>query len=382
MAKSFADRSSDLAFFLLRPGIELWMRAVAKRSVSTGPGVDFKRREPFVLLANHSFAMDVVHVPLPFKITPQIVASRDMFVNPFERFVLSYVARCIMAPKGGGDVRTVKELMRAVAAGYPVLLFPEGDISFFGRSGELPKAVAMLVRKLGLDVISCRVSGGYLSAPRWAKAARGKRAISLRYELAVTADEAATLSLGELHGRITSRLAHDEYASQRSLMAAHPSPRGAEGLEDALYVCPACRAIASMAASGNGLSCLSCGAKGSLDEYGFMHGWAYDNPADWDRFQKGLSAELRRAAFSSSGTLYINDYRALKQTKLGEVRAEYRDAKLVLSGALDRDFELEALSDVSLTMRSNLNFSCEGVDYLLKLDRLALAFLRACQDRY
>lgn len=382
MAKSFADRSSDLAFFLLRPAIELWMRAVAKRRVSIGPGVDFKRREPFVLLANHSFAMDVVHVPLPFRITPQIVASRDMFVNPFERFVLSYVARCIMAPKGGGDVRTVKELMRAVAAGYPVLLFPEGDISFFGRSGELPKAVAMLVRKLGLDVITCRVSGGYLSAPRWAKATRGKRAIGLRYELAITAEEAATLSLAELHERIAVRLEHDEYAAQRSLLAAHPTPRGAEGLEDALYICPACRAVASMAASGNELSCLSCGAKGSLDEYGFLRGWAYDSPADWDRFQKGLSAELRRAAFSSSGTLYTNDYRALKQTKLGAVRAEYRDAKLALSGALDRDFELEALSDVSLTMRSNLNFSCEGVDYLLKLDRLALAFLRACQDRY
>ncbi len=382
MAKSFADRSSDLAFFLLRPAIELWMRLVAKRVVYKGPGVDFARHEPFVLLANHSFAMDVVHVPLPFKITPQIVASRDMFVNPFERFVLSYVARCIMAPKGGGDVRTVKELMRAVAAGYPVLLFPEGDISFFGRSGELPKAVAMLVRKLGLDVITCRVSGGYLSAPRWAKAARGGRAIELRYELALSSAEAAALPLGEIHGRIASRLAHDEYASQRSLMARHPAKRGAEGLEDVLYVCPACSAIASMAASGNELSCLSCGAKGSLDEYGFMHGWAYDSPADWDRFQKGLSAELRRAAFSSSGTLYINDYRALKQTKLGEVRAEYRDAKLALSGALDRDFELEALSDVSLTMRSNLNFSCEGVDYILKLDRLALAFLRACQDRY
>jgi hypothetical protein len=382
MAKSFADRSSDLAFFLLRPAIELWMRVVAKRSVSVGSGVDFKRREPFVLLANHSFAMDVVHVPLPFRITPQIVASRDMFVNPLERFVLSYVARCIMAPKGGGDVRTVKELMRAVAAGYPVLLFPEGDISFFGRSGELPKAVAMLVRKLGLDVITCRVSGGYLSAPRWAKAARGGRAIELRYELALSSAEAAALSLGEIHGRIASRLAHDEYASQRSLMARHPAKRGAEGLEDVLYVCPSCRAIASMAASGNELSCLSCGAKGSLDEYGFLRGWAYDSPADWDRFQKGLSAELRRAAFSSSGALSINDYRALKQTKLGAVRVEYRDATLALSGALNREFGLSSLSDVSLTMRSNLNFSCEGVDYLLKLDRLALAFLRACQDRY
>lgn len=382
MAKSFADHSSDLAFFILRPGIELWMRVVAKRSVECGTGVDFKRRKPFVLLANHSFAMDVVHVPLPFKITPQIVASRDLFVNPFERFILSYVARCIMAPKGGGDVRTIKEILRAVDAGYPVLLFPEGDISFFGHSGELSKAVAMLVRKLSLDVITCRVSGGYLSAPRWAKSARGKRAIRLRYELALSAGQSSSLSLGEIHEAISSRLAYDEYASQRERMEAHPTSQGASGLEDILYVCPACHDIASMSSSGNELVCKACGTTGSIDEYGFLHGWAYDNPFDWDIFQKGLSSQLRGASFNSSGILYINDYNALKQTRLGEVFVEYHDGSIHFSGAMSRDFAREELHDVALTMRNNLNFSYEGIDYLLKLDRLALAFLRVCQDKY
>lgn len=382
IAKSLADRSSDVAFFILRPFIEAWMRVVAKRTVISGPGVDFKRRTPFVLLANHSFAMDVVHVPMPFRITPQIVASRDLFVNPFERFVLTYVARCIMAPKGGGDVRTVKELMRAVAAGYPVLLFPEGDISFFGRSGELPKSIAMLVRKLGLDVITCRVSGGYLSAPRWAKAPRGNRAIELRYELAVTADGAATMSLGELHEALATRLAHDEYSAQRVTMASHPSTRGAEGLEDALYACPACRGVTCIEASGNNLRCGACGATGTVDGFGFIHGFAYDNPADWDAFQRGYSAELRASSFASDGTLFINDYQGLRQTKLGSVRVAYRGGMLHVSGALEKFFAVAALSDVALTMRSNLNFSCDGVDYLLRLDRLALAFLRACQDRY
>ncbi|MBN2875471.1 MAG: hypothetical protein JXM71_10295, partial [Spirochaetales bacterium] len=304
------------------------------------------------------------------------------FVHAFERFVLTYVARCIMAPKGGGDVRTVKELMRAVATGYPVLLFPEGDIAFFGRSGELPKSTAMLVRKLGLDVITCRVSGGYLSAPRWARAARGKRAIELRYELALTAAEAAALSLGELHEALSSRLAHDEYAHQRTVMVSHPTSRGAEGLEDVLYVCPECRGVVCLEALGNELRCTSCGAHGTIDEYGFIHGFAYDNPADWDGFQRGFSAELRRSAFSSSGMLFINDYQALQQAKLGAVTVEYADAALHFSGALEKAFDVAALSDVVLTMRSDLNFSHGGVDYIVRLDRLALAFLRACQDRY
>ncbi len=381
-AKSFADHCSDLAFFILRPLIEAWMRIVAKRTVIVGPGVDFRRRTPFVLLANHSFALDVVHVPMPFRITPQIVASRDMFVHPFDRFALTYVARCIMAPKGGGDVRTVKELVRAVSAGYPVLLFPEGDVSFFGRSVDLPKSTAMLVRKLGLDVITCRVSGGYLSAPRWARAPRSRRAITLNYELAITAEEAATLSLGELHEAIGARLAHDEYAVQRVAMVGHPAPRGAEGLEDVLYVCPACRGVACMETSGNELRCGRCGTRGTVDEYGFIHGFAYDNPADWDSFQRGLSAELRRSTFASGGTLFVNDYQALSQTKIGKVSVTYRAGTLHFSGALEKDLLAEDLGDVVLTMRANLNFSCDGVDYLLKLDRLAVAFLRACQDRY
>lgn len=382
LAKSFADRSSDLAFFMLRPAIEAWMRVVAKRTVVQGPGVDFRRREPFVLLANHSFALDVVHVPMPFRITPQIVASRDMFVHPFDRFALTYVARCIMAPKGGGDVRTVKELVRAVDTGYPVLLFPEGDISFFGRSTALPKSTAMLVRKLGLDVITCRVAGGCLSSPRWAKAPRGNRAIKLSYELAVTAEQAAALSLGELHEAMAARLSHDEYAVQREAMVSHPSPRGAEGLEDALYVCPACRGIACLEASGNELRCGTCGATGTLDDYGFIHGFAYDNPADWDAFQRGFTEELRSSSFSSTGTLFINDYSALRQTRVGEVSVQHEAGTLVFAGALEQTFDVATLDDVVLTMRSSLNFSHDGVDYLLRLDRLALAFLRCCQDRY
>jgi hypothetical protein len=165
-------------------------------------------------------------------------------------------------------------------------------------------------------------------------------------------------------------------------MVSHPSPRGAEGLEDALYICPACRGIACLEASGNELRCGTCGATGTLDDYGFIHGFAYDNPADWDVFQRGLSAELRQASFASDGMLFVNDYQSLRQTKVGGVRVVYQGGTLVFSGALNKVFDVSSLSDVALTMRSNLNFSHDGVDYLLRLDRLALAFLRCCQDRY
>ena len=377
MAKLFADRSSDLALLALRPFVESWMRKVALRADRVGPGVDFNRRKPFLLLANHSFAMDVVQVPLPFKVTPHIVASRDLFVSPALRLVLSYVARCIMATKGGGDLRTVSGIRAAVAAGYPVLLFPEGDISFFGRSAPLQKSAAALARSLGLDVITCRVSGGYLSLPRWAKSPREGRRIELSYELALRGDEIGGMGLPEIHEALASRLTHDEWAYQKRAMIARPSPAPAEGLEDILYVCPACHGILTMRASGARLYCSRCGADGRLDDYGFLERWPFRTLSEWDAFQRCYDDELYAANFETGGELWIHDYAKLTRRRLGRAIVRYRAGEFDLEGEVRLVAGRGELRELALTGRSDLNFGLGGVDYFLRLDGLALPLLRA-----
>lgn len=377
MAKLFADRSSDLALRALRPFVESWMRKVALRADRVGPGVDFKRRKPFLLLANHSFAMDVVQVPLPFAITPHIVASRDLFVSPALRFVLTFVARCIMATKGGGDLRTVAGIRAAVASGYPVLLFPEGDISFFGQSAPLPKSAAALARSLGLDVITCRVAGGYLSLPRWAKSPREGRRIELGYELALRGDEIGGMGLPEIHEALASRLTHDEWAYQKRAMIARPSRAPAEGLEDILYVCPACHGLLSLRASGARLYCSRCGADGRLDDYGFLEGWPFRTLAEWDAFQRCYDDELRAASFETGGELWIHDYAKLTRRRLGRAIVRYRAGELDIEGEVRLVAGRGELRELALTGRSDLNFGLGGVDYFLRLDGLALPLLRA-----
>lgn len=377
MAKLLADRSSDLALRLIRPFVEARMRRVAARTDLLGPGVDFRRREPFLLLANHSFAMDVVQVPLPFAVTPHIVASRDLFVSPALRFVLSYVARCIMATKGGGDLRTVAGIRAAVAAGYPVLLFPEGDISFFGQSAPLPKSAAALARSLGLDVITCRVAGGYLSAPRWAKSPRAGRRIELSYELALRSDEIAGMGLPAIHEALGARLAHDEWAYQKRVMTPRPSPAPAEGLEDILYVCPSCHGMLSMRASGARLHCARCGADGRLDDYGFLDGWPFRTLAEWDAFQRCYDDELAAASFETAGELWLHDYAKLRRKRLGRAAVRYRAGELVIEGAAELVAGRGELRELALTGRSDLNFGLGGSDYFLRLDGLALPLLRA-----
>jgi 1-acyl-sn-glycerol-3-phosphate acyltransferase len=383
--KSLQDRISDALLFVLhrsRPVIEAWLRTAARWEVMRDPRVDFRRRKPYLLLANHTFELDVVHVPRPFWTTPRIVASNDLFVHRFARLVFNWIFRCIPTSKGRVDIGTVKTMIDSVHKRYPVMVFPEGDLTFFGATGKIEPGIAGLAKKMGVDVITCRVSGGHLSAPRWATGKRRNRRIELRYDLALSAAEVARYSPRQILDRIKGKLYNNDFDYQRGAMVAHPSNRAAEGLQDVLYACPECGAFHSIRASGNGLACSECGVQGSVDEYGFLRGFRFEDTVRWDRFQREMSAGLRATVFSSPGRLVIHNYRRFRERKIGEVTATYRAGRIELRGAICRGFAAEALENVFLTGRSDLNFACDGTVYVLRLERKAMAFLRACQDRY
>ena len=102
---------------------------------------------------------------MPFKRTPHIVASRDLLVGGAQRFLLTRVARCIATAKGRGDVRAIKTMMQSLKRGYPILIFPEGDISFFGHGRPIESSIPRLVKMLNVDLMTCRVTGGSPPSP-------------------------------------------------------------------------------------------------------------------------------------------------------------------------------------------------------------------------
>ena len=123
--------------FVLRPLVYLWMRKDSKRKVYKGEGVFFNRKEPFVMLANHTFMFDVIHVPLRFRTVPFIVANQTLFKKKATKFLVSQVAHVISKQKGQSDTATVRDLISAVKRRYPILIFPEGDTTFFGETGYI-----------------------------------------------------------------------------------------------------------------------------------------------------------------------------------------------------------------------------------------------------
>ncbi len=303
MRRNWKDIQQDILLNLIRPLVHIWMRIDAKRKVIRSDGVSFKRKEPYIMLANHTFMFDVVHVPLRFKIVPFIIASQTLFTKQPAKFLVTQVAHFIPKSKGRSDLKTIKSIYDAVKRGYPILIFPEGDTTFYGETGHIEESTMKLIKKLKLDVITCNVRGGYLSKPRWATGKRKRHQIELVYDLTIKKDDLQTMTVEEISGVIHKALHHNDYEYQRKNMIPHPGKNLAEGIENVIYVCPHCESINTIVSKQNKITCTACKSEGTIDKFGFIQGFKYDNLIDWNQFQRNFSDKLRKSIIETEGFL-------------------------------------------------------------------------------
>lgn len=382
MKKNRRDRQQDFWLWLLRPLVYLWMTLDAKRTVVRAPSVDFRRKEPFILLANHTCMFDFVHVPMRFRNVPFIIASQTLFAQQPAKFFVTQMAHVIPKSKGKSDSSTIMRIFEAVKKGYPILIFPEGDITFFGSTGHVEEATMKLIKKLDLDVITCNVRGGYFSKPRWATGRRRNRRLELHYDLSIPKADLPGLSLDEIAAIVQKALWHDAITYQQAHMIPHPGRRLAEGIENILYLSPDCQAVNSFKSAKNVFFCDHCHQSGYVDRYGFLHGFKYDNPRDWDHFQR-LHPDLVRAAhLETTGFLYYIHPETESHDPVGKIYLTYRNDQFTLSGAIEEIIPLAAIETPILTIRRNFSFRYDNRHFLIKLDQGGMAFLRVAQNKY
>jgi 1-acyl-sn-glycerol-3-phosphate acyltransferase len=382
MKKTWIDRQQDFLMGLLRPLVAIWMRIDAKRVVKKDSFFDFRRKEPYVMLANHTFMFDVIHVPLCLRTVPFIIASQTLFTKQPAKFFVTQVAHVIAKSKGKSDIITIKNIYTAVKKGYSILIFPEGNTTFYGDTGYIEEATMKLIKKLGIDVITCNVKGGYLSKPRWATGKRKRRQIELNYQLTIPKEQLATLSTEEVAQTIRSALYHNDYDYQRQVMIPHPGKQLAEGLEDVVYVCPHCKSINSIRTNNNQIHCIVCQKEGYVDQYGFIQGFIYDNLIEWNEFQRNYRDALRRSQLSSTGILSFMSMEDESQNIIGPIELKYQEYKLYLSGSHTEEIPINEIINVTITLRRDLGFIYQDKHYIIKLDHYSAAFLRTLQDKY
>ncbi|MDY0294939.1 MAG: 1-acyl-sn-glycerol-3-phosphate acyltransferase [Acholeplasmataceae bacterium] len=382
MKKRRIDIQQNILLTLLRPLVYIWMRFDSKRKVFLGEGVSFKRKEPYIMLANHTFMFDVIHVPLRFRKVPFIVANQTLFKKKATKFLVSQVAHVISKQKGQSDTSTVRDLISAVKRGYPILIFPEGDTTFFGETGYIEESTMKLIKKLEIDVITCNVRGGYLSKPRWATSKRKNRYAEFHYELTIPKEKVKEMSVDEINETVKKALYHNAYTFQKEHMIKHPGKHLAEGLEDLLYVCPVCKSLHSLETSHNDIICKSCQTKGYVDDYGLIQGFPYDNLLEWNQFQRQFVVELRNSSVHATAHLYFINEENLSMESIGPVQLLFKNHTFFIEGSYHQEILVKDITNPTLTMRRDFSFFYQNRNYLLKMDHYAMVFLRIAQDKY
>ncbi len=382
MKKRNKDKQQAFLISIIKPLVYIWMRLDAKRTIIKDESVNFNRKEPYIMLANHTFLFDVIHVPLRLKKVPFIVGSQTLFKKQPTKFLVTQIAHVIPKSKGASDTTTVRELIGSIRRGYPILIFPEGNATFYGETGYIEESTMKLIKKLGVDVITCNVKGGYLSKPRWATGKRKNRQISLNYQLTIPKEHIKDMSTEEINDKIIKVLYNNDYEYQRKQMIPHPGKKLAEGIENVVYVCPFCESINTIESKGNKIKCSHCHKEGFIDSYGFIHNFRYDNLIEWNQFQKQFSNKLRETNLEATGFLNYMSREDEHLEPVGRVQIEYSSYYFNFSGSLNLSIPIQEITNATITLRRDFGFVYENKHYLIKLDQSGAALLRIVQDKY
>jgi 1-acyl-sn-glycerol-3-phosphate acyltransferase len=223
---------------------------------------------PRFILCNHNtdadflFLVSVSEEPMDF-----VATEAMMRIGPLARWAAK-TFKPILHDKGSKGVSTLKSITERIRAGRSVMLFPEGNRSFDGKTGEISDAIGKIAKMTGATLVIYRLTGGYLTNPRWGKGIR-KGKMEGYIARTVTPEELKKMPASEILEIIREGLFADAYKEQERTRVRFRNPNRAQYLETLLFCCPSCKRVGAMHSLRDKLSC-SCGYELSLDEYGYL----------------------------------------------------------------------------------------------------------------
>lgn len=227
---------------------------------------NIKQKGPFLILANHSIALDPAFIGLSFNTPIYFVASDQIFNLGFVTKLLKFIFNPISKTKSLSDVGTIKKMKRIIDEGGNVCILPEGNLTYTGATAPLGPSIAKLVRFLNVPIIFYRTKGFYLSNPRWGVTRRYGKTMGGIKSILYPKDY-QTLTNDELYEVIKKEFTYNCYTEPRE---SYHGKKKAEGLERLLFICPNCHKLMTLRGEGDDIRCFSCGYQVHYNEYGYL----------------------------------------------------------------------------------------------------------------
>ena len=246
--------------------------------------------EPCLILMNHCSFTDMklaygIFYPRPLGIVTSVDAMSGILGK------LMRILGCTPTHKYVSDLTLIKDMEYMLKTNKTsVLMYPEAGYSFDGRTTTLPRKLGILMKKLGVPVVTVITQGAFHRDPLYNMLQIRDVKVSAHVKCLATAQELKELSVAELDARLDEAFSFDNFAWQRDNKISIDVPFRADGLHRILYKCPHCGAEGKMEGKGIHLTCHACGKQWEMDEFGQLRALegetAYPHIPDWYTWER------------------------------------------------------------------------------------------------
>ena len=230
--------------------------------------MDLVGDQPCLILMNHCSFTDMklafgIFYPRPLGIVTSVDAMSGILGK------LMRILGCTPTHKYVADMTLMKDLKYMLKTNKTsVLMYPEAGYSFDGRATTLPRRMGLLMKRLGVPVVTVITEGAFARDPLYNMLQIRKVKVSAHVKCLATAEEIKEKSVDELDALLEEAFSFDNFAWQRDNKVSIDVPFRADGLHRILYKCPCCGEEGRMEGKGIHLTCHACGKKWKMDEYG------------------------------------------------------------------------------------------------------------------
>lgn len=225
-----------------------------------------KGKGPYIIVANHTSALDPILLAASTDIPIYYVASEIIFGHGLISRLLEFCFAPIPKSKSLPDISTIMTIKKVLKEKGTVGIFVEGNVTFTGGLASMPFAIGKLVKSLNVPLLFFRFHGVSQSDPRWATKRRKGRSWGEFYSQ-MNPDEYNALSLDELNKVIYERIDANPYQENPPL--AFKTKHMSEHLERLVFACPHCHSVNTVHGYDD-FVCDQCGFTAHYDEHGYL----------------------------------------------------------------------------------------------------------------
>ena len=334
--------------------------------------------EPCLILMNHSCFLDMkIASGIFYPKRYGVVCTYDTLMG---KELLMRLIGCIPTQKFITDIALLRDMEYMLKERKTsVLMYPEAGYSFDGRTTTLPRRMGVLMKKMGVPVVTVITRGAYTRNPLYNCLQNRKVPVSAEVTCLATAQQVKDMSVAELDALLDKAFSFDNFRWQQENSIVVDEPFRADGLHRILYKCPHCGAEEKIEGKGIHWTCHNCGKVYELTETGFLKALdgntKFDHIPDWMDWQRQLVRQsLEDGSYCLDTEVDIAimvDYKALYRVGSGRLihnsdgfRLTGCDGKLdfsrgpVASHSLNADFFWYEIGDVICIGDQDAQYYC------------------------